>query len=67
MSSGFEARYPGQCAACEERFEPGTEVAYVATGELVHVECPEVAEDAPAVVCPSCFLTVSVSGACSCD
>lgn len=68
MSSPFTANYPGTCAACFEDFPAGTEVQYAEPGgQLVHVECPIVVEDEPAPVCPKCFLTLSVSGACGCD
>lgn len=68
MSSPFTANYPGTCAACFERFEAGAEVQYAEPdGRLVHVECPFVVEEAPAAVCPSCFLTLAVSGACGCE
>jgi hypothetical protein len=36
----FEARYPGRCAACTERFDVGDDMMRD-DGELIHPECFE--------------------------
>lgn len=55
----FEARFPGRCAACEERIAPGEQVRYSEDDELAHNRCEESNEShaAPIVVCDRCWLT----------
>lgn len=57
--STFLARYPGRCASCSERIEPGDNVTYTTDDELVHADCTadEPPPGRPAVVCPRCWLT----------
>lgn len=53
----FTARWPGRCAACEDRIHEGDQVTYV-DDELVHTAC-----DGPALpnprgappLCNECF------------
>lgn len=64
----FLAKYPGVCAACDERFPAETEVEYDSDGDLVHVDCPALVRSplANRGVCPQCFMELPVSGRCSC-
>jgi len=70
MPFPFPARYDGVCAAdCDSRIHPGDTVQFV-DGQLVHLECTArllaQPEPEPRPVCPSCWLEISVSGACGC-
>ncbi len=63
----FPARYPGRCGGCDQGIQPGDEVEYV-DEQLVHAGCipmPEV-ETEPRPVCPTCFTTIALNGACLC-
>jgi hypothetical protein len=53
----FQARYKGQCAACEEDITPGQTVVHSTfSGLLIHEVCPEVLPAKPASsVCVRCF------------
>lgn len=35
----FTASYPGTCDECGCDIEPGDELQFMSTGELVHAEC----------------------------
>jgi hypothetical protein len=60
----FEARYPGRCAACEERIIPGEHVRYSEEDEIIHNRCEESnASERPVDVCTRCWLTKP----CDCD
>jgi hypothetical protein len=55
----FQARYPGRCAACDERIHEGDDVDYD-DDQLVHATCPTPPPDLFSVgstetVCPQCF------------
>ncbi|QAY02797.1 hypothetical protein SEA_SHAOBING_66 [Mycobacterium phage Shaobing] len=58
--STFTAKYHGRCCACPTPTQPGDEVAFMADGGLIHVDCeanshePENARTRP--VCPHCWL-----------
>ncbi len=57
MSTVFRAHYPGRCANCDERIEPGDEVGYV-ENVVVHAGC-EAATPGPERepdICPTCHL-----------
>ncbi|EFQ82726.1 hypothetical protein HMPREF0063_11935 [Aeromicrobium marinum DSM 15272] len=60
----FTARYGGNCGACDTRIKPGDEVAYSATDELVHVQCPDVEQRPARGSCSSCFIELPVTGVC---
>lgn len=62
--STFRARYPGLCASCDERIEPGDEVVYV-DDAVVHAACEahRPAPERPPDICPTCHLTRP----CDCD
>ena len=55
----FQAKYPGRCAACDERIYEGNWVRYE-DDFLVHDDCDEVPErDAPQRnkrKCPDCYM-----------
>lgn len=65
----FPARYPGRCAACQERIIEGDQIGYTEDDEIVHADCEASAprETPPRETCPRCFMERSVSGACGCD
>lgn len=56
----FEAKYPGRCAECDDRIEPGEQVTY-SDDELVHVACDREPqrEDDPDEACGKCWLVHS--------
>ena len=58
MSATFEAKYPGRCAACDERITPGDTVTYD-DDELVHAACEVTSlphpRDTAATVCRDCW------------
>lgn len=62
----FPARYPGRCAACQERIDVDDQVAFD-DDELVHDGCTPKAPRPERPACPTCFTVPSVSGACECD
>ena len=62
----FEAKFPGVCAACDERFPAETEVEYDSDHDLVHVDCPALVPARPREICPSCFCEVPATGRCDC-
>lgn len=62
MSRPFVARFPGPCAICERRINPGEWVTYTEDDEIAHDTCDrngrdyvEVLRDRP--VCTVCSLT----------
>ena len=67
----FTAQFPGWCADCDQRVEPGQTVRYRKDGRLrqflVHEACPESVELLGArpgeVACQVCFL-IHPEGAC---
>lgn len=63
----FEAKYHGTCGSCQEKITPGQQVKYVDEA-LVHDDCEAEAprEKATGVVCTTCFMEKSLSGACGC-
>lgn len=61
----FAAKFPGVCAACDERFPKDTEIEYDSDGDLVHVDCPALVRT-PRQLCPLCFMELPVTGRCDC-
>lgn len=53
----FTAKYPGRCAACEERIIPGEHVRYSEDDEIVHGICADPTPERPVEVCGACWLT----------
>ena len=62
----FEARYFGECGSCEENIEPGESVEY-RDGWICHTDRGPVVIEAPARVCPSCWLEIPRGGSCGCE
>jgi hypothetical protein len=65
MTNIFIARYAGCCAACDDTFKKGTEIAYDLGGDIVHASCPAQVHT-PREICPQCFLELPTTGRCSC-
>jgi len=64
----FTARFTSKCVACGEWIHPGDLLVWDDEKVFVHADCPEPPDDAPTTeVCPRCFLTVAVNGACGCE
>ena len=71
--TAFEARYPGRCADCDNRIEPGDQATYL-DDELVHLACasrelwqgdrPHLAEPD---ICDRCRTARAANGACACE
>lgn len=64
-STVFEARFPGICDECDERFDAGTSVRY-SFGSIVHgdpSECRPLPPASAAETCSKCF----VQKPCFCD
>lgn len=53
MSAIFPAKYPGQCAACDDRIKEGDQIMYD-EDQLIHAQCQPV--DDAGKVCPECWL-----------
>lgn len=52
----FTALYHGTCNECLEPVVPGQEATYNLRDDLVHLECPEPADDRPkSPLCGRCF------------
>lgn len=64
-STRFVAKFPGTCAGCLERFEPGAWVVFD-DDDLVHETCPEITEEPKRPVCSICWQEITPSGACGC-
>jgi hypothetical protein len=66
VSRVFEARYPGRCPACTERFDTGDLITYDADDELLHAVCATTTPREPAVrpMCPVCFTELPLTGVC---
>lgn len=60
----MEAKYSGQCTACDTHFSEGTEIRREPYG-WVHAICPEYL-DISRPICDDCFTEISASGKCMC-
>lgn len=66
----FRAKYNGWCSECEAPIRAGDEIEYSDDNQVVHVACAaegKTIEGKPRPVCPRCFQTTAVNGACGCD
>lgn len=63
-----EARTTGTCPACEQPIRVGdpicTDPMDGGRKSWIHVTCPP--EPAPRHVCPVCWMTLALNGACAC-
>ncbi|AOZ61395.1 hypothetical protein SEA_TINIBUG_64 [Mycobacterium Phage TiniBug] len=41
LRSTFTAKYFGRCGGCPSQIRPGDEVAFMADGGLIHVDCED--------------------------
>lgn len=64
----IEARHPGVCGECEERFQVGTKLRRNEEDTAwVHDACPDSFDGIDlSNVCPECFMVRAVNGGCSC-
>lgn len=72
----FEARYKSSCTECSSGIEPGDEVTYNLSGEVVHVNCErevalcrkegDTSKGVPGDICPKCWMVRANSGDCGC-
>ena len=62
----FRAKYRGSCSGCLEDILVGDLVYYDSPEELVHNDCPDIADTPVGKACPSCFTIPARSGACGC-
>ncbi|QFG08454.1 hypothetical protein SEA_GUANICA15_68 [Mycobacterium phage Guanica15] len=60
LRSTFTAKYFGRCGGCPSQIQPGDEVAYMADGGLIHVDCEDNSRDETKTrrhpVCTDCWL-----------
>lgn len=63
----FQAKYPGRCAECEEKFDTGDMIEQY-EGLYQHVLCPSPATTSAGPTCPACWTELPVTGVCGvCD
>lgn len=64
MATTFTAKYRGACSVCPDPIEPGDEILYDGTDEILHAYCPDRIEERRGDVCPQCFMELPLTGEC---